>query len=84
MNKKICFGIFALIFSIALVNAYSEDCTPQEYDSNWVCMNTGMNSVTKLSNYVVQISGDAWYYEDSPDNTCGKGFYYVDEQNRIY
>ena len=53
------------------------ECVPQSYDSCYLCLNTGIDPSNKLSNYITQISGDAWYYETSTNTVCGNGFYYV-------
>ena len=50
-------------------------CTPQVYDSCYICMNMGLNPSTNLSDYVVQFTGDSGYYEPSLNTVCGAGFY---------
>ena len=89
-GKNKTFLVFSLAIALVLLGFAGActgvgcgECVPQTYDSDYICMNTGIDSATKLSTYVTQLSGDAWYYETSPNTVCGTGFYYIDTNTGV-
>ena len=53
------------------------ECKEECYDSKWKCLDSGYDSGTKLSSYVISFSGKAGH-EASLNSLCGKsGAYYI-------
>jgi cysteine-rich repeat protein len=75
-------GVFLLGIASACISC-PQECVPQTYDSCYICMNTGLNPSTGLSNYIVQLSGDSGYYEMGSNTVCGVGFYDIDSGTGI-
>jgi len=86
MDKSLVL-LLGILFSLLLMGSAGActgvgcgECVPQTYDSNYLCLNTGIDSSTGLSTYITQMSGDSHFYTPLTNTVCGNGAYYVDSK----